>query len=197
MYTDMPVDRDYFHRSGYSATYTQSLTKELELKIVGAYREGHGQQFINFAESDENLFQVPGRYHDQQSSGEAQLTFTNDLVKAVGGAVLHGQHGVRCLQRLDRLAEARHPDLRSLHHERSRGCVHTKSTAVYGDTAWKITDQLNLDAGLRWNEDKKTASVFQADYGSLAPTQLQPNQQFFNPAAVPAGFFLFPDGAAW
>ncbi len=28
---------------------------------------------------------MPGEYHDQQSSGEAQLTFTNDLVKAVGG----------------------------------------------------------------------------------------------------------------
>ena len=27
----------------------------------------------------------PGSYHDQQSSGEAQLTFQNDLVKAVGG----------------------------------------------------------------------------------------------------------------
>jgi len=85
MYTDMPVDRDYFHRSGYSATYTQSLTKELDLKVVGAYYEGRGQQFINFSETDQNLFQVPGLYHDQQASGEAQLTFTNDLVKAVGG----------------------------------------------------------------------------------------------------------------
>ena len=27
------------------------------------------------------------------------------------------------------------------------GCVLTKSSAVYGDTAWKLTDQLNLDAG--------------------------------------------------
>ena len=71
----------------------------------------------------------------------------------------------------------------------------TKSSAVYGDTAWKLTDQLNLDAGLRWNEDRKTAWVYQADYASLAPTQLLPGQQFFNPAAVryPAtGFFPIP-----
>ena len=34
---------------------------------------------------DDNLFDVDGLYNDQQSSGEAQLTFTNDLVKAVGG----------------------------------------------------------------------------------------------------------------
>ncbi len=38
--TDMPVDNDYSHRSGDSATYTQNLTDQLELKIVGAYIRG-------------------------------------------------------------------------------------------------------------------------------------------------------------
>src|SRR5580700_9950832 len=50
VYNDMPVNRDFFHRDGYSATYTQTLTPVLDLKVVGAYYEGHGQQFINFAE---------------------------------------------------------------------------------------------------------------------------------------------------
>ena len=71
--TDMPVSNDYSHRSGESATFTQSLTDQLTLKIVGAYMEGRSQQFIDFEELDENLFQVPGLFHDQQSSGEAQL----------------------------------------------------------------------------------------------------------------------------
>src|SRR5271165_7135222 len=79
--TDMPVSNDYSHRSGESATYTQSLTDQLSLKVVGAYGEGRSQQFIDFEELDANLFQVPGYFHDQQSSGEAQLTFTNSLVK--------------------------------------------------------------------------------------------------------------------
>ena len=52
--------------------------------------------------------------------------------------------------------------------------MQTKSTAVYADTAWKLTDRLNLDAGVRWNQDKKTASVYQAQYASIAPTQLLP-----------------------
>jgi iron complex outermembrane receptor protein len=60
--TDMPVDKDYSHRSGESATYTQNLTDQLGLKIVGAYIEGRSQQFIDFEELDENLFQVPGHY---------------------------------------------------------------------------------------------------------------------------------------
>ena len=80
----MPVN-GFFHRSGDSATYTQNLTDQLALEGRRRLFEGRSQQFINFAELDENLFEVAGLYHDQQSSGEAQLTFTNDLVNAVGG----------------------------------------------------------------------------------------------------------------
>jgi len=31
-----------------------------------------------------------------------------------------------------------------------QGCVLTKSSAVYGDASWKLTDQLDLDTGVRW-----------------------------------------------
>src|ERR1700693_3484009 len=193
MYDDMPVNKDFFHRSGYSATYTQSLTSQLDLKLVGAYYEGHGQQFINFAELDENLFEVPAGYHDQQASYEGQLTFTNELVKAVGGVFYMdstscGNYNAS----LGVLVPVYDIYLTSI----VKGCVLTKSTAVYGDTAWKLTDRLNFDAGLRWNQDQKTANVYQAQYASLAPNQLYPNEQFFDPAAPPAGFFLFPAPAA-
>ena len=60
--TDMPVSNDYSHRSGESATYTQNLTDQLGLKVIGAYIEGRSQQFIDFEELNENLFQVPGVY---------------------------------------------------------------------------------------------------------------------------------------
>jgi iron complex outermembrane receptor protein len=193
MRTDMPVDEDYSHRQGLSATYTQALGEQLGLKVVGAYIEGKSQQFINFAELNQNLFEVPGAYHDQQSSGEAQLTFKNDVVNAVGGvfymdSTACGAYNasVGTLNLLDIPAYDLY--ITSL----VDGCVLTKSTAVYGDTAWKLTDDLNLDAGLRWNEDKKTASVYQAGYASIAPTQLLPNEQFFNASQVPAGFFPDP-----
>ncbi|MGA3157296.1 MAG: TonB-dependent receptor, partial [Steroidobacteraceae bacterium] len=136
---------------------------------------------------------VPGEYSDHQSSGEAQLTFTNDLVKAVGGvyyidSTACGSYNAS-IGTLNLLGI---PAYDLYITELVDGCVVTKSSAVYGDTVWKLTDRLNLDAGLRWNEDDKTAHVYQADYASLAPTQLLPNQQFFDPAAVPAGFFPDP-----
>jgi iron complex outermembrane receptor protein len=191
--TDMPVNNDYSHRSGLSATYTQNLTSQLGLKLVGAYIEGKSQQFIDFEELDANLFQVPGAYHDQQSSAEAQLTFKNDLVNAVGGVFYMDSTACGAYNAsIGTLTLLGIPAFDEYITELVEGCVLTKSTAVYGDTAWKLTDRLDLDAGLRWNEDQKTASVFQGDYASLAPTQLAPNQRFFNPAAVPAGFLPIP-----
>ena len=195
--TDMPVNRDYSHRDGVSATYTQNLTSQLDLKVVGAYIKGRSAQFIDFEELDENLFQVPGSYHDQQSSGEGQLTFTNDLVKAVGGLFFMDSTACGSYNASVGVLAAPPPYGADLYlTSMVEGCVRTKSTAAYADTAWKLTDRLNLDAGVRWNDDDKRAEVFQAQYASIAPTQLQPNQTFFNPAAVPAGFFLFPTPAA-
>jgi iron complex outermembrane receptor protein len=195
--TDMPVNKDYTHRNGESATYTQSLTDQLSLKVVGAYIEGRSQQFIDFEELNENLFQVPGAYHDQQSSGEAQLTFLNDLVKAVGGVFYMDSTACGSYNASLGVLAAPPPYGYGLYLTSVvEGCVLTKSTAVYADSTWKLTDRLNLDAGVRWNDDDKTAHVYQAQFASVAPNQLAPNQQFFNPSAPPPGFFLFPTPAA-
>jgi iron complex outermembrane receptor protein len=195
--TDMPVSNDYSHRSGESATYTQSLTDQLALKVVGAYGEGKSQQFIDFEELDANLFQVPGAFHDQQSSGEAQLAFTSDRVRAVGGVFYMDSTACGTYNASLGVLALPPPNGFGLYLTSIvQGCVLTKSTAVYGDAAWRLTDQLNLDTGVRWNDDNKTARVYQAQYASLAPTQLLPGEQFFNGAAPPPGFFLFPSAVA-
>ena len=98
--TDMPVDQDEFETKGAAATFTQSLTDSLDLKIVGAYREGEGRQFIDFEELNANLFQVPAEYSDDQTSGEVQLTYTSDLVKGVGGVYYFTGDGARRVRRL-------------------------------------------------------------------------------------------------
>jgi iron complex outermembrane recepter protein len=191
--TDMPVDKDYSHRDGQQAIYTQSLTDQLSLKVIGAYIHGRSQQFIDFEELDANLFQVPGAYHDQQSSGEGQLTFKNDRVTAVGGVFYMDSTACGSYNAsIGTLNLLGIPAYDLYITELVEGCVLTKSYAVYGDASVKLTDELNLDAGVRWNEDQKTAHVYQADYASFAPNQLLPNQQFFNPSQVPPGFFPDP-----
>jgi len=193
VYNDMPVSRDYFHRNGFSGTYTQKLAPDLDLKIVSAYYRGRGRQFINFSETDRNLFEVPALYHDQQTSAEGNITYTGKRVKGVGG--LFFMNSTACgaynasIGTLNLLGI---PAYDIYITQLVKGCVRTKSYAVYGDTTWKLTGKLDLDTGIRWNEDRKRAHVYQASYGSIAPTQLYPGQTFFNPARVPAGFFPDP-----
>ena len=175
--TDMPVDRDRFINKGIAATYTQSLTDALDLKLVGAYREGDGRQFIDFDELNANLFQVPAQYSDDQSSGEVQLTYTGDLVKGVAGVYYFtGQAEGAFDASLGSLG------LTSL----TRGSVDTDSIAVYFDTTWPLTDRLNLNVGARWNEDDKEASVFVAQYRGV----LAPDATLFDENNVPPGFSL-------
>ena len=178
--TDMPVDQDKFETKGAAATFTQSLTDSLDLKIVGAYREGEGRQFIDFEELNANVFQVPAEYGDDQTSGEVQLTYTSDLVKGVGGVYYFtGEaHGA-----FDASLGANPPPLGPL-TSLTKGSVDTESVAAYFDTTWTLTDRLNMNVGARWNEDHKEATVFVQQYlGRLAP-----NATLFDQNHVPAGF---------
>jgi iron complex outermembrane receptor protein len=175
--TDMPVDRDRFINKGIAATYTQGLTDALDLKIVGAYREGDGRQFIDFDELNGNFFQVPAQYSDDQSSGEVQLTYTGERVKGVGGVYYFTGTASGAFD-----ASLGQLNLTSL----TKGSVDTDSIAVYFDTTWTLTDRLNLNVGARWNEDDKKATVFVAQYlGRLAA-----NATLFDQNRVPAGFTL-------
>jgi iron complex outermembrane receptor protein len=175
--TDMPVDRDRFINKGVAATYTQSLTESLDLKVVGAYREGEGRQFIDFDELNVNLFQVPAQYSDEQTSGEVQLTYTSDLVKGVAGIYYFTGTADGAFD-----ASLGSLGLTSL----TKGSVDTDSLAVYFDTTWALNDWINVNVGARWNEDDKEATVFVAQYlGVLAP-----NATLFDQNNVPAGFTL-------
>jgi iron complex outermembrane recepter protein len=173
--TDMPVDRDRFITKGAAATYTQGLNDALDLKLVGAYREGDGRQFIDFEELNANLFQVPAEYSDNQASGEAQLTYTGASLKAVTGVYYFDGTARGAFD-----ASLGANNLTGL----TKGSVSTESIAVYADGTWKLTDSLNLNAGVRWNQDKKEATVFVQQYlGRLAA-----DQTLFDQNHVPAGF---------
>ncbi len=188
-YDNLPANRDFFHRQGASATYTQNLTSDLAVKLIGAYYEGHGQQFIDFSGTADNLFDVDGLYHDQQSSLEGQLTFQNELVKAVGGLFYMDSNACGDYDAdIGTLPLLGIPALDFYVNELVAGCDHTDSEAVYGDASWTLTDKLDFETGLRWNDDGVTAPVFQEDY---VGAQLPPGYSYTSPAQAPPG--LFPD----
>jgi iron complex outermembrane receptor protein len=173
--TDMPVDRDSFETKGVAATFTQGLGDSLELKVVGAYREGEGNQFIDFDELNNNLFQVPAEYSDDQTSGEVQLTYTGERLKGVAGVYYFDGTAAGAFD-----ASLGALSLTSL----TKGSVDTESRAVYADATYALTDKLNVSAGARWSEDKKTATVFVQQYLGRLPA----DQTLFDQHNVPAGF---------
>ncbi len=130
--TDMPVDHDRFISKGAAATYTQGLSDALDLKLVGAYREGDGRQFIDFEELNANLFQVPAEYSDDQASGEAQLTYTSDTLKGVTGVYYFDGTARGAFD-----ASLGANNLTAL----TKGSVDTESIAVYADATWSLTDR--------------------------------------------------------
>ncbi len=96
-----------------------------------------------------------GAYDDNQTSFEGQFNYHNDRWAAVMGAYYYDGDACGAFDVVLGLFGI--TDLTS-------GCVNTKSTSVYADATWSITDRWNLSFGGRWNEDKKTASVYVGRY---------------------------------
>ena len=165
-----------------AATYTQSLSEALDLKVVGAYREGDGRQFIDFEELNANLFQVPAEYSDDQTSGEVQLTYTGDKLKGVAGVYYFDGTARGAFD-----ASLGAINLTSL----TKGSVDTESIAVYFDATWSLTDRLNLNAGVRWNRGRQGSDGVRRAVPRPAGRRMQ---TLFDQNNVPAG--LHPAGRA-
>ena len=167
--SDLPVGLEKVRMSGGSATFDSELSPNWDLKLIGAYRKGETDSWIDFETLNDNVFNVLGAYNDDQSSLEAQLNFHNDNWAAVMGAYYYD--GDACGSFNVVLGLFGITDL-------TDGCVNTQSISVYGDATWSFADRWNLSFGGRWNQDDKTASVFVARYlGTLEgpETALDPN----------------------
>jgi len=167
--SDMPVGLERVRMSGGSVTFDSMLSDNWDLKLIGAYRESETDTWIDFEALNQPIFNVLGHYDDNQTSFEGQLNYSNDNWAAVMGAYYYD--GDACGAFNVVLGLFGITDL-------TAGCVNTKSTSVYGDATWSITDRWNLSFGGRWNQDKKTASVYVARYLGvlLGPeTALDPN----------------------
>jgi iron complex outermembrane recepter protein len=172
--SDLPVDQEEFDIGGVSATYTQPLAEAWDLKVVASRREGDGRQFIDFDTLNTNLFNVPAQYEDEQTSGELQFNYdAGGRFKGVSG--LYYFDGEAC--------GAFDAVLASAATSLTAGCVATQSTSVYGDGTYALTERLNLNAGVRWNEDDKEATVLVLQYAGA----LTGGQTLFDPGNPPPG----------
>lgn len=153
--SDLPVGLERVRMTGYSLNFSSELNENWDMKLIGAYRKSDTESWIDFETLNDNIFNVLGAYDDNQSSGEAQFNFHNDRWAAVMGVYYYD--GDACGSFNVVLGLFNITDLTS-------GCVNTKSTSLYADATWAMTDSWNLSFGGRWNKDKKRASVFVGRY---------------------------------
>ena len=153
--SDLPVGLERVRMTGGSATFDSTLSNNWDLKLIGAYRESETDSWIDFETLNQPIFNVLGAYDDNQTSFEGQLNYHNDRWAAVMGAYYYDGDACGAFDVVLGLFGI--TDLTS-------GCVNTKSTSIYADATWSINDRWNLSFGGRWNQDKKTASVYVARY---------------------------------
>lgn len=181
---DMPVNEENFENKGVSATYTVTLNDQWAVKAVGAYREGDGTTFLDFETRNVNQFNVPAKYADHQGTGELQLTYTGSRFKSVGGLYYFDGTAAGSFDAV----LGTFPLFGGL-IGLTQGSVGTESYAGYIDGTFALTDRWNLNFGARYNEDKKKARVFVAQFGGQIPS----NMGVFDPTRLPTG--VYPLGA--
>jgi iron complex outermembrane receptor protein len=153
-----------------------TLNPTLTLKSITAFRSGYTNGNIDFDETPEPLLDIPARYRDHQFTQEFQGLFN------VGKL-----HGVAGLFYLDATASGAFDTVLTNASPTTgytiydAGYVRTKSTAVYADASYDVTDQLELSVGGRYTSDDKTGHVIRQQYlGARSPA-------FGNAAAIKLG----------
>ncbi len=149
---------NYVEIFGYSGLAESDTSSEWTVKSISAYRGGSTDTNIDFAATPGPELQVPGRYRDHQFSEELQAVYSGGRLNGVAG-----------LYYLDSFSGGAADTILgnaglTLYFA---GNARTHSLAAYTDISYDITDQLQLSAGVRYNDDIRAGTVFRAFYVGL------------------------------
>ncbi len=156
-YTSLPTFNEV-ELEGFSVMARYDYSENLELKYIGASREGYSPTNIDFDNTPLDIFDVPAEYKDENTSHEVQANFDNGRYSLVSGVYLYD--GESCgnfdaiLGFLGRVAFATPGLTREV-----TGCNNSESWAVYAQSSFNLSDQLSMTVGARYTDEEKTAFV--------------------------------------
>ncbi|WP_404711902.1 TonB-dependent receptor [Sphingomonas sp. MMS24-J13] len=129
------VGGSFFHETGSQRTPTQFDEREVLARLAGALNGGGA---------------IPGRAATDPAPAAlfANTAFTGQLLQGVAAA-----YGVPLATAQ---AQAIAANLKSNHLETSTNYGRTTAFDIFGDASYKLSDQFELGAGLRWSHDDKT-----------------------------------------
>ncbi len=140
---------------GVSATANWRVNDSWSLKFVTAKRESDTETNIDFDTTPQTIADVKAFYRDQQVSNELQLNYD------AGGS----HRGVLGIYKFNGEAggQVRNNFFGFLFGD-TQGTVYTDSIAVYGDWSFDVTEQFNVDVGIRFTDEDKRADVLNRGY---------------------------------
>ncbi|HQZ32279.1 MAG TPA: TonB-dependent receptor [Arenimonas sp.] len=140
---------------GISATANWRVNDSWSVKFVTAKRESDTETNIDFDTTPQAIADVKAFYRDQQVSNELQLNYD------AGGR----HRGVLGVYQFSGEAGGQvRNNFFGLLFGDTQGTVYTDSIAVYGDWSFDVTDQFNVDVGVRFTDEDKRADVLNRGY---------------------------------
>jgi iron complex outermembrane receptor protein len=168
--TDAPVPDDFYDSytslptwnevelEGISFTAKWDVSDTTTLKYVFSSRDSYSPTNIDFDNTSLRIFDVPAIYDDEQKTHEIQVNNSGDNYKFVSG--LYYYDGESCgqfeaiLEELGKTAFGTPGLTREV-----SGCSNSKSTALYAQISYDLSEKWSVTAGARYTKDEKSALV--------------------------------------
>lgn len=150
---------------GVSGTLSWDLNDNLRFKSVTAKRDGSTLTSIDFDNQQLSLMEAPDTvYSDEQFSQELQLAYHSTDLQLVSGLYYFdgSADGAFDLDLFKGLFGSR------LIGTRTIGSVTTKSTAIYAQGDYRLTERWQLTLGGRYSKDEKTTTSYFSQYNTPA-----------------------------
>lgn len=149
---------NYVENSGLSLTAEYKMNDNLTLKYIGSKREGDSKTIIDFDTTPQAALNVPAFYKDDTTTHEVQALFGSDKLSGVVG-----------LYYLDGTASGAFDTILggAALTIATSGQVDTKSTAIYGDFSYQMTDKFSFSLGGRFTKDERTGKVYRQNFTGI------------------------------
>jgi iron complex outermembrane receptor protein len=155
-YTSMPTE-NRVETEGMNLTVQWDISNSTTLKSITSQRENYSPVNIDFDNTPLRIFDVPAIYEDEWFTQEFQLNYRADNFNVVSGLYYFDSESCGTFDAiLEELGKSL--TLPGLTREVS-GCSNSKSTAVYADGTYRLSEQWSISGGLRYTKDEKAAVV--------------------------------------
>ncbi|NLA68472.1 MAG: TonB-dependent receptor [Gammaproteobacteria bacterium] len=139
---------------GASLTIDWAMHPRWRLRSTSAWREGDSRAVLDMDSLPRTIFTLRRDFHERQRSQEVQVS---------GGSV--GTHLVAGVYLFDGTeAGSGRANFQEQRFYGARGSIRTRSAAAYASIVHDLSPAWQLDAGLRYTLERKTATAFNGNY---------------------------------